>query len=98
MARAHSRAASAGDFHRRVGAAAICDDDLGRADRERRVDRGTDPFRLISEGMITLTRIGGGQRLGVNCYVLIGGHSRRMGASKMELFLPRIAALTIYGM
>jgi molybdopterin-guanine dinucleotide biosynthesis protein A len=28
----------------------------------------------------------------VNCYVLTGGRSRRMGTSKVELFLPRIVA------
>jgi molybdopterin-guanine dinucleotide biosynthesis protein A len=27
----------------------------------------------------------------VNCYILIGGHSRRMGRSKTELFLDRVA-------
>ncbi len=85
-------AARARDRHGPIDAPAIGDDDLRRTRRERRIDGRADARFFVECGdhhahrhvrMVAYA-------LHMNGYILVGGLSRRMGRSKVELFLDRV--------
>lgn len=84
-----------GDVARRVVARSVADEDFCRAGGKRRVDGRSDASLLVARGDDDSDRHQARDvnvTPPVNCYILTGGRSTRMGRSKTDLFLGKIIA------